>query len=127
LRFPSDVRARLVADESVHDDAGLERMISRQALRRGQRQVDEVRRHRRSAAHGERAERAGLCLMWGCMDESVLGISAALNAAYACTATRYLDLDGSLDLAEDPFVGGFRLERGRMETVAKPGLGVELA
>ncbi|MBK8177736.1 MAG: dipeptide epimerase [Planctomycetes bacterium] len=128
LRLPEHVRARLVADESVQDDADLERMI----LAGKPFGVVNVKLMKcggiaEALRMAERAERAGLCLMWGCMDESVLGISAALNAAYACTATRYLDLDGSLDLAEDPFVGGFRLERGRMETVAKPGLGVELA
>ena len=72
------------------------------------------------------AERAGLSLMWGCMDESVLGIAAALHAAYACPATRYLDLDGSLDLAEDPFIGGFLLDGDRMQILKRPGLGVRL-
>jgi hypothetical protein len=30
-----------------------------------------------------------------------VSISAALHAAFACPATRYVDLDGSLELAED--------------------------
>ncbi|MDX1406500.1 MAG: dipeptide epimerase, partial [Saprospiraceae bacterium] len=38
-------------------------------------------------------------LMWGCADESRVSISAALHVAYACANTRYLDLDGSFDLA----------------------------
>lgn len=75
------------------------------------------------AALAPRAERAGMRLMWGCMDESVLGIAAALHAALACDATAYLDLDGSFDLATDPFSGGFRLEGDCMSTLARPGLG----
>ena len=40
--------------------------------------------------------------MWGCNDESCISIAAALHAAYACPATRYLDLDGSFDLRNIP-------------------------
>jgi L-alanine-DL-glutamate epimerase-like enolase superfamily enzyme len=70
------------------------------------------------------AEIAGVALMWGCMDESVIGISAALHAAFASPATRYLDLDGSLDLARDVAEGGFHLDGGVMRTLDRPGLGV---
>ncbi|MCZ6832907.1 MAG: dipeptide epimerase [Acidobacteria bacterium] len=72
------------------------------------------------------AAAAGLDLMWGCMDESVISISAALHTAFACPATRYLDLDGSLDLAEDVARGGFILKDGRLHIPDAPGLGVEL-
>ncbi len=70
------------------------------------------------------AEHAGIDLMWGCMDESAVGISAALHAALASPATRYLDLDGSLDLARDVAEGGFVLENGLLRTLDQPGLGV---
>ena len=70
------------------------------------------------------AESAGIDLMWGCMDESTISISAALHAALACPRTRYLDLDGSLDLARDVVVGGFLLEDGELRTTNAPGLGV---
>lgn len=73
------------------------------------------------------AESAGIELMWGCMDESAIGIAAALHAAYAAPATRWLDLDGSFELAHDPGRGGFRLRDGRLDLAAGPGLGVELA
>ena len=72
------------------------------------------------------AETAGVELMWGCMDESVVSISAALHAAFSSPATRYLDLDGSLDLARDVADGGFILEDGVMRTRDTPGLGVRL-
>src|SRR5499425_3765751 len=70
------------------------------------------------------AETAGIELMWGCMDESRISIAAALHAAFASPATRYLDLDGSLDLARDVADGGFVLENGVMRTTGAPGLGV---
>jgi len=75
----------------------------------------------------EIADLAGLSLMWGCMDESIISIAAALHAALACPATRYLDLDGSLDLARDVAAGGFILEDGIMRTTERSGLGVTVA
>lgn len=60
------------------------------------------------------AEQAGIGLFWGCNDESSLSITAALHAAYSCPNTRYLDLDGSFDLAEDLFSGGFELKDGKL-------------
>ena len=64
-------------------------------------------------------------LFWGCNDESIVSITAALHAAFACSNTRYIDLDGSLDLAEDVVAGGFILRDGVMSCSDKPGLGVE--
>jgi L-alanine-DL-glutamate epimerase-like enolase superfamily enzyme len=74
----------------------------------------------------EVAHLAGIDLMWGCMDESIVGIAAALHAALASPATRYLDLDGHLDLAHDPAAGGFVMQNGELSVTDKPGLGVEL-
>jgi L-alanine-DL-glutamate epimerase-like enolase superfamily enzyme len=71
------------------------------------------------------ADLAGIDLMWGCMDESIIGISGALHAALASRATRYLDLDGSLDLARDIVTNGFIMENGWMRTTDLPGLGVK--
>jgi L-alanine-DL-glutamate epimerase-like enolase superfamily enzyme len=71
------------------------------------------------------AESAGIRLMWGCMDESRISIAAALHAALSCRATRYLDLDGSLDLARDVVSGGFLLADGLLSTLPAAGLGVE--
>jgi L-alanine-DL-glutamate epimerase-like enolase superfamily enzyme len=70
------------------------------------------------------ARQAGCKLMWGCNDESIVSISAALHAAFANPHTRFIDLDGSLDLARDLVSGGFMLEEGMMRTVDKPGLGL---
>lgn len=74
----------------------------------------------------EIANLAGIDVMWGCMDESIVGIAAALHAALASPATRYLDLDGHLDLARDLVTGGFVLKDGELSLTDKPGLGVGL-
>lgn len=66
----------------------------------------------------------GIDLMWGCMDESIVSIAAALHAALASPATKYLDLDGSFDLARDLVEGGFVLENGWLRPTSQPGLGV---
>jgi L-alanine-DL-glutamate epimerase-like enolase superfamily enzyme len=70
------------------------------------------------------AHLAGIRLMWGCNDESCVSISAALHAALASPATRFLDLDGSFDLGRDLFKGGFVIGNGKLSTTDAPGLGV---
>ncbi|MCB0639587.1 MAG: dipeptide epimerase [Lewinella sp.] len=72
------------------------------------------------------AERRRLAVMWGCNDESRVSITAALHAALASPATRYLDLDGSLDLARDVVSGGFVIKDGLMYLTDAVGLGVKL-
>lgn len=67
----------------------------------------------------------GIDLFWGCNDESIVAITAALHVAFACSNTKYIDLDGSLDLAHDLVKGGFVLKEGIMYCSDKPGLGVE--
>lgn len=62
-------------------------------------------------------------LFWGCNDESIVSITAALHAAFSCAHTKYIDLDGSLDLARDVVKGGFILKDGVMHCSDKPGLG----
>jgi len=64
-------------------------------------------------------------LFWGCNDESIVSITAALHAAFSCVNTKYIDLDGSLDLARDVVKGGFILKDGVMYCSDKPELGVD--
>ncbi len=72
------------------------------------------------------AQAVGIELMWGCNDESLLSITAAGHVAYACPNTRYLDLDGSFDLARDLAQGGMAVVNGCLELPDQPGLGVGL-
>ncbi len=71
------------------------------------------------------AQQANIDLFWGCNDESIASITAALHIAYSCQNTRYLDLDGSFDLAEDLVTSGFRLEDGCLKINHKAGFGYE--
>jgi len=65
-------------------------------------------------------------LMWGCNDESRISIAAAMTMAYASANTRYLDLDGSFDLAYDPALRGFDVKNGKLIPLDSPGLGIDL-
>lgn len=71
------------------------------------------------------ARQANIDLMWGCNDESIISIAAGLHVAFSCPHTKYIDLDGSLDLARDVVTGGFVLKDGMMSLTGRPGLGVE--
>lgn len=133
LDHPPQVRRLFFADESVHDEADLARLAALGSPFGGIN-VKLMKCGGPSAARrlAEAAHRAGLAILWGCMDESVLGISAALHTALSCAATAQLDLDGSLDLAQDPFTDGFAFvrdgeRRDVMRTLASAGLGAEPA
>jgi L-alanine-DL-glutamate epimerase-like enolase superfamily enzyme len=69
-------------------------------------------------AHAARA--LGLGVMLGCMTESGLGISAGAQMASLCD---FVDLDGNLLLAQDPWPG-VEFVDGRQVPPDKPGLGV---
>ncbi len=71
------------------------------------------------------AKPAGIALFWGCNDESIISITAALHVAYSCPHTQYLDLDGSFDLAEDLVKGGFEIKNGLLMINQQPGFGFE--
>ncbi len=68
--------------------------------------------------HAARA--LGLHVMLGCMVESQLGVAPA--AAIASLAD-WVDLDGHLLLADEPYTG-LRLDRGRVLPGDGPGLGL---
>ncbi len=127
LCAPPHLRRRLLADESVHTVGDVER-LQRSGAPFGAINIKLMKcgGPSRALELAAAAERAGLDVMWGCMDESAAGIAAALHVAYACRATRYLDLDGSFDLAHDPHVGGFELRGNVLSVLQQPGLGVGL-
>ena len=118
-------RARLAADESVHDLADAGRLLA-EPRPYGIFNLKLMKCGGISPAQriAHLAEATGTGLMWGCNDESRISIAAALHVAFASPATRYLDLDGSFDLARDLAAGGFVLAEGMLRTAPGPGLGV---
>ncbi|MCP4245948.1 MAG: dipeptide epimerase [bacterium] len=66
------------------------------------------------------ARASGLALMLGCMVETTLGVAAA---AHLASLVDYVDLDGHLLLADDPFTG-LELDGGTVRPGPGPGLGV---
>jgi L-alanine-DL-glutamate epimerase-like enolase superfamily enzyme len=78
----------------------------------------------REAVRMVHAARAlGLGVMLGCMIESELGIAPAAQIA---SLFDWVDLDGHLLLADEPFTG-LELSKGRVLPADAPGLGVEPA
>jgi L-alanine-DL-glutamate epimerase-like enolase superfamily enzyme len=125
--LPWEIRRICAADEGLHTTADLDRLCDPEPaygvfniklMKCGG--LLEARRI------GLRAQEYGIELMWGCNDESIVSISAALQTALSLSNTKYLDLDGSLDLAEDIAAGGFTIQNGVMYPNMRGGLGVEL-
>lgn len=124
--MPSDVIARCMADECLSTAADALDLL-RPTPAFGWFNIKLMKSGGPSEALriADVAAAAGVPLMWGCMDESCVGIAAALACAYASPTTRLIDLDGSFDLARDPLEGGFTVaEGGVLLPVDRPGLGV---
>lgn len=111
-------RVPLVADESLHARADIPRLAAsfdavnlKLAKLGGPLQALHALRHARAL---------GLGIMLGCMIESSLGIAAAAQLAGLAD---WVDLDGALLLADDPYEG-LNWTAGLVERPTEPGWGV---
>ena len=127
MQVSEEIRIQCAADESLHHPDDAENLAAEPHLFG----IYNIKLMKSGGIYpaleiANTAHRSGINLMWGCMDESRISISAALHAALACPATTYLDLDGSLDLARDLVTGGFVLTDGYLSVSDAHGLGVKL-
>ena len=69
------------------------------------------------------ARAAKMATMVGCLIEPAMLVSAGLSLALSSPNVHYADLDGYLDVINDPSQAGFRLENGWLIAADVPGLG----
>ena len=127
-RLTDDFELPIMADESVLGAPDARRLVEARA-------ADLVNiKLMKSGGIGEAMEiarltrDAGIGAMIGCMDESRIGIAAALHFALAAPNVERADLDGHLDLADDIAHGGVMIENGDiLPLFDRDGLGVSVS
>lgn len=126
LQLPAAQRKLLAADESLLDPASA-LQLAHPPLPYGIFNIKLMKCGgiRAAKAIAGIAACAGIDLFWGCNDESMASIAGALHAAYSCSNTKYLDLDGSFDLSKDLFSMGFVVKNGMMYCSDRPGFGLQ--
>jgi L-Ala-D/L-Glu epimerase len=124
--LPDDIRKVIAADESLISPTDALELVSPPAASG----IFNIKLMKCGGIHqgmkiADIAQLTGTDLFWGCNDESIVSITAALHAAFASPQTKFIDLDGSLDLGRDEVTGGFILKDGVMSCSEEPGLGVK--
>jgi L-Ala-D/L-Glu epimerase len=123
-KLPLAIRNKLAADESLHDGEAAFQLAADKTFGIFNIKLMKCGGLSEAMQIANIAKFSNIDLFWGCNDESIVSITAALHAAYSCKHTKYIDLDGSLDLAVDIVKSGFILKDGFMTLPNRAGLGL---
>lgn len=113
----------IMADEDLQSRADLEKIIHYESADMINIKLMKVG----SITNGSRIAKLAcdnnLKVMVGCMVETNLSITAGLHLALGIDCIDYADLDGNIDIAGDPTIGGAMFKDGMLYIPDGPGLG----
>ena len=116
----------VIADESVHTARDAIRFIKERAVDGVNIKLMKCGGISEAIKIARILDAEGLRCMIGCMEETRLALTAAAHVVGATNNIVYIDLDGNLNMVDEPVTGGIRLEKGVIHIPSKEGLGVNL-
>ena len=117
----------IMADEAVHTPEDALLLVRAQACSSLNVKLQKVGGISRALDVLAIARAAGLPCLVGCMTETLVGITAGAQVALGSPTVTHVDLDGHVDLASSPVLGGVEVIDGHLSVTGAPGLGLRLS